>query len=74
MTNLAVVISHLGGIDEHLERLNSKVATQAGQINTIQLWKAKLEGAGMVFDGAWVLIISMLSGCAVLIWTWLTRK
>ena len=56
--------------NEHLVTLNGKVAEQARQLNTIEIWKAKLEGAGLVFSTGWTIIISALSGCIVLLFEW----
>jgi hypothetical protein len=68
MTNLAVVINRLENIDKRLDTLNGKVAMHSGQINKMELWKAKMEGAALPFQGAWVVFISLISGLAVLFW------
>lgn len=61
----------LEGIDQHLATLNSKVATQAGQIGEMQIRDAradgKREGSKTVIMVIWVIGSTLLSSIGVTI-------
>lgn len=60
--------------NDHLARLNSKVATQEGQINTLMLWKATISGFNGAVSMGWTTLVSLLSGGLVAVLYWVFRK
>ncbi len=60
--------------NDHLARLNSKVATQEGELTILKLWKARLEGFNGAINVGWTTLISLLSGGLVALLYWIFRK
>lgn len=74
MATLATLTQGIGGINDHLERLNSKVATHEGELNTIMLWKAQALGFGQAIGIGWSILISLISGLGGGIIYWLLHR
>lgn len=74
MSNLATLNEGVIGINTHLTNLNSKVATQEGNINSILLWKARVEGFGNAVNLGWSTIIALLSGTGLTLLYWITHR
>lgn len=70
----ATLISGQIATNDHLARLNSKVATQEGQINTLMLWKARLEGFTGAINLGWTTVLTLLSGTGLTIYYLFIRK
>lgn len=74
MSNLATLNEGVIGINAHLTQLNSKVATQEANMNTVLLWKARLEGFTGAVNLGWSTVIALLSGTGLTIWYWIIHR
>lgn len=74
MTTLAVVVNRLEGMDKHLVNLDNTISSQAGQLNILELWKARVEGAGWAINLQWGLLLSLISGAGITIFYWLVHR
>lgn len=74
MSNLATLNEGVLGINAHLTQLNSKVATQEANMNTVLLWKARLEGFSGAINLGWSTLVALLSGTGLTIWYWVTHR
>jgi len=74
MVQLAELVQGVRFINEHLARLNSKVATHEGNINMLMLWKSEAKGFANAIGMGWSLVISLISGSIVSIFYWLTHR
>lgn len=72
--NLSSLNTGIADINTHLERLNSKVATQEANMNTVLLWKARLEGFGGALNIGWGIIVALISGAGTTLAYWILKK
>lgn len=64
----ATLIAGQNATNEHLRILNGKVATQEGNISTLLLWKARVEGFTGAVNLGWTTVLTLLSGTGLTIW------
>lgn len=64
----AMLIAGQNATNEHLRILNGKVATQEGNISTLLLWKARVEGFTGAVNLGWTTVLALLSGTGLTIW------
>lgn len=64
----ATIVVGQNSINEHLRILNGKVATQEGNLNTLLLWKARVEGFTGAVNLGWTTVLTLLSGTGLTIW------
>lgn len=69
----ATLVEKITAIEVHLTQLNSKVATQEANMNTMLLWKARIEGFSGAINMGWSTVLALLSGTGITIW-YLLRK
>lgn len=70
----ATLIAGQGATNEHLRLLNGKVATQEGNISTLLLWKARVEGFTGAVNLGWTTVIALLSGTGLTLWYIITKR
>lgn len=74
MTTLATLVQASKDTNEHLSRLNGKVAAHEGKITQLIIWQARMQGAAMPFKAIWTVIISVISGGIVIVWGKMTNR
>ena len=59
------------GVMKELVEIKALLAAQNGRLRTVELWKARMEGAGMATKTAWLILVAVVSLAAGIIGGWL---
>jgi len=68
-TQQELTLSNQQATNDHLARLNSKVATHEDLINNLLLWKARIEGFTGAINMGWAVFVSAISGIIIYFFT-----
>jgi hypothetical protein len=74
MNSLTILVLGQETTNEHLTRLNGKVAKHEESINSLIIWKARTEGMTATINIGWTFILALLSGAVLLLGDFFLRK